>query len=371
MSTPTITPGLKGVVVAETRIGDVRGDEGYYQYRDHSAPDLARSGSFEDAWHLLVHGHLPDAAESVAFDERIALSRRLPDEVSTAIPALARATGGASDPLAGLKAALPLLGASTGIHPVYDLTPAERAVQAVAVAAAVPPLVAALAGAEWPESGGTVRSYLRAITDAEPSDDDVAALSAYLVSTMDHGFNASTFTARVVASTGADVASCVAAALGSLGGPLHGGAPSRVLDALDEVGSVDNAETWIRSELAAGRRIMGFGHAVYRTRDPRSELMKEFAVRLGGGRVALALEYERIAQRVLEEHRPGRELHTNVEFYAAVVLERVGVPRRLFTPTFAVARTVGWTAHILEQAEDPRIIRPSARYVGPEVQTAE
>jgi len=185
---------------------------------------------------------------------------------------------------------------------------------------------------------------------------------------MDHGFNASTFTARVIASTGADVAACLTGALGALTGPLHGGAPARALDGLDAVGSPERIEPWIRGELDAGRRLMGFGHAVYRTADPRAQLMKRVARELGGARVALALEFERTAERLLAEAKPGRELHANVEFWAAIVMEECGIPREMFTPTFAIARTIGWTAHILEQADDPKIIRPSARYVGPPVQ---
>ena len=176
--------------------------------------------------------------------------------------------------------------------------------------------------------------------------------------------------ARVIASTGADAAACLAGALGALTGPLHGGAPSRALDGLDAVATADRIEPWIRGELAAGRRLMGFGHAVYRTADPRAELMKRVALRTGGPRVELAVRFQESAERLLAEAKPGRDLHANVEFWAALVMERCGLPRSMFTPTFAVARTIGWTAHILEQARDPKIIRPSARYVGPQVRVA-
>jgi citrate synthase len=182
---------------------------------------------------------------------------------------------------------------------------------------------------------------------------------------MDHGFNASTFTARVIASTGADVAAAVVGALGALSGPLHGGAPSRALEALDAIGTPERAEAWIRAAIGRGERIMGFGHAVYRTDDPRSLLLRQVAHELGGPRVELAMAVERLIVDTLAELKPGRHLYPNVELYAGVVMERCGLPPELFTPTFAVSRVVGWTAHVLEQAADRQIIRPSARYVGP------
>lgn len=365
--------GLAGVVVAETTVGDVRGGEGFYQYRDRSAVELAETATFEDAWQLLVTGETPTEASATAFRTRVraaaADAGRDIDVVGTAV---ARLT---PDVLAGLAAAWPLLAARRGIRPLYDSDPAAREADAVTMAAVTAPLVAAL----WRRSRGeeplpalagrgVVGEYLHQVTGVVPTPAVERALTAYLVSVMDHGFNASTFTARVIASTGADVAACLTGALGALTGPLHGGAPARALDGLDAVGTSDRIEPWIRGELAAGRRLMGFGHAVYRTADPRAQLMKRVAQGLGGPRVALAAEFERTAERLLAEAKPGRELHANVEFWAAIVMEQCGLPREMLTPTFAIARTIGWTAHILEQAADPKIIRPSARYVGPPVQ---
>ncbi len=215
-----------------------------------------------------------------------------------------------------------------------------------------------------PELGFTA-NYLYQLTGTEPSPDQISALSAYLVAAIDHGFNASTFTARVIASTGADLAACVTGALGALSGPLHGGAPGRALAALDEIGSIDRIDPWVRDKINSGGRIMGFGHPVYRTEDPRSAMLKEIALSFGGPRVELAVEMERQVLALLTELKPGRELHTNIEFFAAVLMEHCGIPADLFTPTFAVARLIGWTAHVLEQAEDSKIIRPSSRYVGP------
>jgi len=187
----------------------------------------------------------------------------------------------------------------------------------------------------------------------------------YLISTIDHGFNASTFAARVVAGTGADLGSCVVAAVGALSGPLHGGAPSRALEALDEIGSADHVDAWLRPKLAAGTKVMGFGHAVYRTADPRGVLLRRIAEGLGGDLVDRAAAIEQRIEEVLAEVKPGRELRANVEYWAGVVMELCGLPREAFTPTFTVSRVIGWCAHVMEQAADGKIIRPSARYVGP------
>jgi citrate synthase len=377
MSTISTVPisvprGLAGVVVADTSVSDVRGAEGFYQYRDRSAIELAESASFEDAWQLLVTG------EPATDDTRPAFRTLAGDSLSGAladIHAVVDAVGPVTrDVVTGLAATWPLLGARLGIRPLFDLTEQERLADVVALAAATPLLVGALwrrsqgePPLPWIEGRGVVANYLHHVTGEVPGQDAVAALSAYLIAVMDHGFNASTFTARVIASTGADAAACLTGALGALTGPLHGGAPSRALDGLDAVGTAERIEPWIRGELDAGRRLMGFGHAVYRTADPRAELMRRVAERRGGARTDLALAFQQTAERLLAEAKPGRRLHANVEFWAALVMEQCGLPRSMFTPTFAIARTIGWTAHILEQARDPKIIRPSARYVGPPV----
>ncbi|WLW51718.1 citrate synthase/methylcitrate synthase [Streptomyces sp. YU58] len=363
--------GLAGVVVTDTEIGDVRGAEGFYHYRQYSAVELARTRGFEDVWHLLVHGELPDGARAAAFAAETAALRRLPAEVSAALPAIA-AAGARSGPLAGMRTALSLLGAAQGFRPVYDLDADRRRRDTLVAAAAVPTLLTALHRlgrgldpVEPREDLSYAANYLYMLTGVEPDAERARAVEQYLISTIDHGFNASTFTARVVASTGADVAACLVGAVGALSGPLHGGAPSRALDTLDAIGTPDRIDSWIRERVLAGERIMGFGHAVYRTEDPRSRMLREIAERFGGPRVAFAVEVERRVERILAELKPGRELHTNVEFYAGVVMELCGLPREMFTPTFAAGRVVGWSANILEQAVDPKIIRPVARYVGP------
>ncbi|MEU6665223.1 citrate synthase/methylcitrate synthase [Streptomyces sp. NPDC046727] len=368
--------GLAGVVVTETQVGDVRGREGFYHYRQYSAVDLARTRTFEDVWHLLAHGTLPDARRGAVFAAETAALRHLPEDVRAALPAIA-AAGRLSGPLAGLRTALSLLGASQGFRPVYDIDADRRRADTVAACAAVPTLLTALYRlgrgldpVEPREDLSYAANYLYMLTGSEPDPRRARAVEQYLISTIDHGFNASTFTARVIASTGADVAACLTGAVGALSGPLHGGAPSRALDTLDAIGTPDRIDAWIRERVLAGDRIMGFGHAVYRTEDPRSRMLREIALGFGGPRVHFAVEVERRVEAILAELKPGRELHTNVEFYAGVVMELCGLPREMFTATFAAARVVGWSANILEQAADPKIIRPVARYVGPQPQVA-
>jgi citrate synthase len=208
-------------------------------------------------------------------------------------------------------------------------------------------------------------NYLYMLTGEVPEPEYARAIEQYLISTTDHGFNSSTFTARVITSTGADLGSAVVGAIGALSGPLHGGAPSRALDMLDAIGTPDKAEAWIRDAIAQGQKIMGFGHRIYKTDDPRSVMLRGVAERLGGDKVDFAKQIEETVVRVLHELKPGRQLYANVEFYAGVVMDKVGIPRDLFTPTFTSSRVIGWTAHVLEQAADNRLIRPSANYDGP------
>ncbi len=364
--------GLAGVVVTDTALGDVRGREGFYHYRQYSAVELAERRGFEDVWHLMVHGELPDAARLRSFTEQTAALRVLPDEVRSALPAIARASA-LSGPLAGLRSALSLFGAAQGMRPVYDISPEQRLADTLAASAVVPTLLTALhrlgQGLDPVEPRADLSyaaNYLYMLTGSEPDAARTRAVERYLISTIDHGFNASTFTARVITSTGADVAACLVGAVGALSGPLHGGAPSRALDTLDAIGTPDRIDSWIRERVLAGDRIMGFGHPVYRTEDPRSRMLRGIAQEFGGLLVEFAIEVERQVEAILAELKPGRELHTNVEFYAGVVMELCGLPREMFTPTFAAARVVGWSANILEQSQDSKIIRPAARYVGVE-----
>jgi len=199
----------------------------------------------------------------------------------------------------------------------------------------------------------------------DPDPKHVEAIDSYFISAAEHGMNASTFTARVIASTGADLGVCVVGALGALSGPLHGGAPSRALDLLDAIGTEENARPYLTEAVQRGEKIMGFGHRVYKTDDPRSVFLRGVAERIGAEKGGFAKQVEKTVVDVLAELKPGRNLYANVEFYAGVVMDHCGLPRDLFTPTFASSRVIGWCANILEQAAHNRIVRPLARYVGP------
>lgn len=360
--------GLKGVVVADTELGDVRGSEGFYHYRQYSAVDLARSRPLEDVWRLLIDGELPTTqAERAAFVAEVRGLREIPAPVSAVLPEIAQA----SEPLNGLRTALSLAAAQRGCRPVYDLDPVTRRADALFVGAVTPTILTALHRLRHDQQPLGPRddldcaaNYLWMLGGTEPDPRHADAITHYLVSTIDHGFNASTFTARVIASTGADIAACITGAIGALSGPLHGGAPSRALDLLDEIGSPDRARSVVTEKVRNGERIMGFGHAVYTTEDPRNVMLREVAQRLRGPLVDLAIQVEQTVVSVLAELKPGRQLNANVEFYAGVVMSLCGVPPDMFTPTFASSRVIGWSANVLEQAADSKIIRPSARYIG-------
>ncbi len=371
----TVPKGLAKVVVTDTELGDVRGDEGFFHYRQYSAVELVERVGFEQAWHLLFHGHLPDPDELAAFTAAAGRLRVMPAGLADLLPAICATT---TDSLQVLRTALSAWGGIAGVRPLYDCDEDEKLAAALASVAITPTILAAahrlhhgLEPVPADPTLGHAEDYLRMVTGRLPAARDARAVEEYLVATMDHGFNASTFTARVIASTGADLAACLVGAIGSFSGPKHGGAPSRALEALDEIGTLDRADGWVRERIGSGDRIMGFGHAVYRTEDPRSRMLRGVAESLaaedpGAERlVTLAEQVERRVVEILAELKPGRELHTNVEFYAGVVMALCGLPREMFTPTFAVARVLGWSANVLEQALDSKIIRPSARYVGP------
>jgi citrate synthase len=367
-----IPPGLKGVPVTDTEIGDVRGSEGFYHYRQYSATELARQRSLEEVWQLLQDGSLPGSSHSRdAFRGEVRQARSLPADLLVVLPAIARLSQ-AAGPMTALRTAVSSFGAACDLQALWDLDAAAVRQDLIRVAAATPTLVAALhrlsSGQEPvdpdPELGHAA-NYLWMVTGRRPDPALARALEQYLILTVDHGFNSSTFTARVIASTGADAAAAVVGAIGALSGPLHGGAPSRALDTIDAIGSPDRAEPYVRQAVRRGDRIMGFGHAVYRTEDPRSRLLRQVAESLGGDVVQLAVEIEQTVLRVLAELKPENPLYTNVEFYAGVVMDCCGLPRDLFTPTFAVSRVIGWSANIAEQARARQIIRPAARYVGP------
>jgi len=362
--------GLAGVSVARTGVSDVLGRHGFYHYRGYNAVDIARRGRVEDAWHLLLRGELPTAEQREEFARETAALRELPDGVAELLPAIARLSPPGS--LASLRTAVSAAAQAMGCQPWTDQSDAETARQAARLSAIMPVLAAQLFRLASGQDVVQPRSdlsysanYLYMITGAVPDERSRYAVERYLMLTIDHGFNNSTFTSRVIASSGADLGAIVSGALGALSGPFHGGAPARVFDMLDAIGTPDNAEPWLRRAIERGDKLMGFGHRIYKTVDPRSQLLHEVARELASPRVEFSELVEQTAVRLLAELKPGRELYANVEFYAGVVLEAAGLPREMFTATFACSRIIGWMANVLEQIDDNRIFRPLAHYDGP------
>ncbi|HUS61093.1 MAG TPA: citrate/2-methylcitrate synthase, partial [Acidimicrobiales bacterium] len=355
----------------ETEVGDVRGLEGFYHYRHYNAVELAEKRPLEDVWYLLFEGELPTRPQREAFLDEIRPLRAVPDEVKELLPAIVAAIP-TFVPLDALRTAVSATTASLGFKPSLDVDRDELRRNALRTCAVIPTLIMALYrlhhGLEPidPHPGlGYGSNYLYMLNGEVPTPDIGRAVEQYQISTIDHGFNASTFTARVITSTGADLGAAVVGGIGALSGPLHGGAPSRALDLLDAIGTEANARPYLTRAVEAGEKIMGFGHRVYKTDDPRSVLLRGVAERIGADKIDFAKAVERTVVEVLGELKPGRNLYANVEFYAGVVMDHCGLPRELFTPTFASSRVIGWCANILEQAADNRIIRPSARYIGP------
>jgi citrate synthase len=362
--------GLDGVVVARTSVSDVNGTEGFYHYRGVDPTTFVRTGTFEDAWYLLLRGSLPTADERRAFGDRIRSAMVVPPVLDAALPALAAL--GPAGSMDVLRTAVSSAGVSVGCVPWTEQDGATTEEQALRLGALTPVLAAALfrlARGERvvaPVPGlGIAANYLRMIDGHTPSVDRVRALETYLILAADHGFCNSTFALRVVASSGTDVGGALSAAVAALSGPLHGGAIGRVPTMLEAIGDRSRAEPWLRDRLARGERLMGFGHAVYRTTDPRTTVLRELAREIGGERAALAELVEDVGVRLLNDHRTDKRREANIELYAGFALEHAGVPEELFGSTFAVARMAGWTANLLEQVADNRIFRPAAHYEGP------
>jgi len=360
--------GLEGVAVAESAISHVDGEKGELIYRGHWVEDIVKNRDFEDIVFLLWHGHLPSASESKAFKVSLVENRDLPDYIKEII----RALPATITPMAMLRTALSAL-----MVPGADWPPTIE--QATVILAKAPVIIAYyfnyLNGIPERKSKsdlGHAANYLYLLLGVVPDESHVRALEAYWMLSADHDMNASTFTARVVTSTMADIVSAVVAAIGAMIGPLHGGAPSHVDDMLDAIGTEENAEPWLRREIEKGERLMGFGHRVYKTYDPRGAALKEVVKQFSQDNplFKLSLHVEDIAVRLLKEYKPGRNLYPNLEFWAAGVLRTINLPRTLYTPTFTLSRISGWSAQIIEQSTHNRLIRPSCIYVGATPKTA-
>jgi citrate synthase len=355
-------PGLEGIIAAQTAISMVDGANGRLVYRGYVIADLAEDMSFEEVAFLMWKGHLPARAELDALTLKLAANRSLTQAATIALDALPKDT----DPMDVLRSVVSVQGVEHKLEkPSIPL--------AIHATASFPTI---LAGFHRRQLGlqpvksradlGHAANYLYMLDGKEASPERVRALNTYLVLLADHGMNASTFVARVIASTDSDLASCLVGAIGALKGPAHGGAPSAVMDQLEQIGTAENAERWMREARKKKVRFMGFGHRIYRTYDPRAKILKELCARLNPKFYELASKVEETALMILHEEHPERPQATNVEFYSAGVLQAIGLPKEYFPPTFAVSRVAGWTAHVLEQSANNRLIRPQSEYVGPE-----
>lgn len=365
-ATPTIAPGLENVVACETALSFVDGINGVLLLRGYPLEAFARAARFEEAAFLFWHGRRPNAEETEIFAADWAGLRTVDDAILAQAARAAQAGVAPMDALRMGAAALTL-----------DADQQQDSVRgAKRITAALPTILAAYLRASAglppvaPRSDlGHAANFLWMVHGETPEPAKARALETYWNTVIDHGLNASTFTARVIVSTGSDLVSAVTGAIGALKGPLHGGAPGPALDMVFEIGKAENAADYLRAKLAAGERIMGFGHRVYKVRDPRAEVLGQAARALAAAGADrdlydLATAVETTALQILAEHKPNRKLYTNVEFYTALLLHVIGFSSDAFTPLFALGRTVGWCAHAMEQIQTGRLIRPKSRFTG-------
>ena len=352
MSDNDVKPGLEGVIAFETEIAEPDKEGGALRYRGVDITDLVGRMSFGRVWGLLVDN---------SFEPGLPPAEPFPLPVHT------------GDIRVNVQSALAQLAPLWGFRPLLDISPEQAREDLARASVMALSFVAQSAhGQDRPmvpqsrvDEGHTIVERFMIRWREEPDPRHVEAIDAYWVSAAEHGMNASTFTARVIASTGADVAACLSGAVGAMSGPLHGGAPSRVLHMIEGVEELGDASAYVRRVLDRGERLMGFGHRVYRAEDPRARVLRATCERLGAPRFEIAAALEKAALDELQARRPDRVLATNVEFWAAVILDFAEVPASMFTPMFTCARTAGWAAHVLEQKRTGRLIRPSAKYVGP------
>ena len=355
-----VSSGLEGIIAASTRLSHVDGERGELIIAGYPVGELAEHATFEETTWLLWHGDLPSSAQLEAFRSELAAARVLPPATEALLRECAQAR---LDPMDALRAAAGTISLRTDA--------------ATGIVACMPTIVATywrLRNGQAPVTPqrdlGHAASFLYLLNGQIPDPEHVRGLETYLNTVVDHGLNASTFTARVITSTGSDLVSAVVGAIGALKGPLHGGAPGPALDMVFEIGDASRAEAFLRKKIEAGEKLMGFGHRVYKVRDPRADVLATAAERMytrtgDMSLYTLARNVETTAIRLLDEYKPGRRLQTNVEFYTALLLHGLGLEVPLFTPTFAISRVSGWIAHALEQQRANRIIRPQSEYVGP------
>jgi citrate synthase len=345
-------PGLEGVIAFETQIAEPDRDGSVLRYRGVDIEDLVGKVSFGNVWGLLVDNE---------FNPGLPPAEPFPIPIHS------------GDVRVDVQSAIAMLAPAWGLQPLLDVDDdtarenlAHVSVMALSfVAQSARGIGKPMVPQSHIDEAQTIVERMMRRWRGEPDPKHVQAVDAYFVSAAEHGRNASTFTARVIASTGADVAAAISGAIGAMSGPLHGGAPSRVLGMIEEIERTGDADAYVKGVLDRGERLMGFGHRVYRAEDPRARVLRRTARELGAPRYEVAEALEKAALKELRERRPDRVLETNVEFWAAIVLDFAEVPAPMFTSMFTCARLAGWSSHILEQKRTGRLIRPSARYVGP------
>ncbi|OAT72553.1 citrate synthase/methylcitrate synthase [Parageobacillus thermoglucosidasius] len=347
--------------ILKTDISMVDGENGRLVYRGFLATELAKNYSFEEVAYLLWYGELPDKEKLAHFTEKLALQREIPLFIKRIIDIIPNEV----NMMSVLRIALSALGESNYNWP-FNLD------MAISITAKIPTIIAyryrQLQNKEPIEPDLSLShtvNYLYMLKGSQPKDFEIKALETYLILTQEHGMNPSTFAGRIVASTRSDLISAVTAAISALKGPLHGGAPSKVTEMLEEIGTKENAETWLRNAIEKGDRLMGFGHRIYKTKDPRSVVLGQIVSEFSKDTpwFDLATYVEETAIRLLKEYKPNLKIYTNVEFYAAAVMKAINFEKLLYTPTFAVSRVVGWCAHFID-AMDKRLIYPSTIYTG-------
>jgi citrate synthase len=372
-TTPNPPRGLDGVVAAQTRLSHVDGQNGVLIIGGYELKELAGKVTFEEASYLLWKGVLPGKDELAALTREIAALRAMPEATLSVVREAAKRN---APPIDALRMACATL--SLDVKNPNDISLEADVANAKMLVARFPTIIAAhirLTGGQEPIAPradlSLAANFLYMVNGKEPDPIAARALDTYWVTVIDHGMNASTFAGRVIASTRSDMLSAVTGAIGALKGPLHGGAPGPVLDMLHDIRTAENCEPWVRGKLGAGERIMGFGHRVYKVRDPRAEVLGKVAEEMAGAHLEdrslfdLARSVEQTIIRVLDEVKPGRNLRTNVEFYTALVLQSVGLKPATFVAMFACGRAAGWAAHVIEQHAEDHLIRPQSEYVGP------
>ncbi len=347
-------PGLKGIIVTETKLSHIDGENGRLIYRGTSIQELVKNNTFEKVAYFLLYGELPTNKALAEFNSKLKDQRKLPNHVKTIIDSLPKYLS----MMDVLRTAVSSLSSNTGAIQLIAITPTivayrYRRLNSMKVI-------------ETDLNLDHVENFLYMLTGNSVNKSDVKMLEAYMIMTMEHGMNASTFSARVTISTQSDLTAAVTSALGTMKGPLHGGAPSGVIELLDEIGAENKISDVIHKKLENKQRIMGFGHRVYKTFDPRAEALKDKILELADipDWIDLALKTEQETIRILSTYKPNQKLYTNVEYYAAAIMKSLELDSSLFTAIFSSSRVVGWCAHATEQINNNTIFRPAAKYVG-------